>query len=93
MELKKLKTLKPSYKNLSIIGRVGYEATGNNYFLHLSENVGFSVANGINFFEAYYNCLNDVLEAVKNVDTFTYNLVRFNENGGTTKVPFLYNSL
>lgn len=93
MELPKLKKLKPSYTSLNTIGRVGYELTGNGYFLTLSQNASFSVQSGATFFEAYYILLNQVLESAKDEDYFKHNLVKFKSDGGTIKVPFVYNSL
>ena len=89
MKAKKLKELKPKFKNLYLIGRVTYEATGNDYWLYIAENAGASLAMGQNWFELFYQIRNNALNELKQVDKFSYNLVKLNGN----KVPFLYNSL
>jgi len=89
MEANKIKSLKPSYDNLRIIGRVMFEAGGGNYWLHLPENAAASCSNGANFMELFWDWRNQALRHLKNIDTFTVNLVRL----GGEKVPFLYNSL
>ena len=88
MNLPKLKSLSPKFKNLYTIGRVAYEATGNKYFLSLAAFAGQSLNNGINWFELYYQMRNHALQEIAKVDSFKYNLIC---NG--KEVPFLYNSL
>lgn len=89
MQVEKLKSLKPSYNNLKIIGRIMFEAGAANYWLYLSENAGASCANGANFIEMFWDWRNQALSYLEKVDKFTVNLVRLDG----TKVPFLYNQL
>ena len=89
MEANKIKSLKPSYDNLRIIGRVMFEAGGGNYWLHLAENAAVSCSNGANFMEMFWDWRNQAIRYLKNIDTFTVNLVSLQGK----KVPFLYNQL
>lgn len=89
MNATKIKSLKPSYDNLRIIGRIMYEAGAAKYWLYLAENAAVSCSNGANFIEMFLDWRNQAIRHLKNIDRFTINLVRL--DGG--KVPFLYNQI
>lgn len=85
MRVPKLKTLKPSFENLSIIGRVAYEATGDRIFESMYLQM-WVVSN--NFFSEFYRLRNRAIKSIEQEDFFKYN---YTVNG--KEIPFLYNSL
>ena len=71
------------------MGRVAYEASGDEYFLYISGFAGQALAMGQKWFEVFYSYRGQALKAIEKEDCFRYNLVRLNGQ----KIPALYNSL